>query len=73
MIVDGAAAARAYRADLREDAHELPELNLCSCIGSRAACNAEWSSKGDNIAAVIFVNVVEGGGFKEIDEIAGEP
>jgi branched-chain amino acid transport system substrate-binding protein len=34
---------------------------------------AEWNRKGDNVAAVIFVNVVEGGRFKEIDEIAGEP
>jgi branched-chain amino acid transport system substrate-binding protein len=34
---------------------------------------AQWNRKGDNVAAVIFVNVVEGGRFKEIDEIAGEP
>jgi len=27
--------------------------------------------QGDNVAAVIFVNTVEGGRFKEIDEIAG--
>jgi hypothetical protein len=27
----------------------------------------------DNVAAVIFVNAVEGGRFKEVDEIAGEP
>ena len=34
---------------------------------------AQWSRKGDNVAAVILVNVVEGGRFKEVDEIAGEP
>jgi branched-chain amino acid transport system substrate-binding protein len=34
---------------------------------------ARWNPKGDNVAAVIFVNVVEDGRFKEIDEIAGEP
>jgi hypothetical protein len=28
--------------------------------------------KGDNVAAVIFINTVEGGRFKEIAEIAGE-
>jgi len=33
----------------------------------------QWNSKGDNVAAVIFVNVVENGGFREVDEIAGEP
>jgi len=26
--------------DLREDAHELPKLDLRGCIGNRAACNA---------------------------------
>src|SRR5262245_60935876 len=30
----------------------------------------QWSEKGDNKAAVIFVNVVEGGRFKEVDEIS---
>ena len=29
----------------------------------------EWDAKGDNTAAVIFVNTVEGGRFKEIDQI----
>jgi branched-chain amino acid transport system substrate-binding protein len=29
----------------------------------------EWDAKGDNKAAVIFVNVVEGDHFKEVDEI----
>jgi len=28
-----------------------------------------WDAKGDNVAAVIFVNVVEGEQFKEIGEI----
>ena len=31
----------------------------------------EWDGKGDNKAAVIFVNTVEGGRFKEIGAIAG--
>jgi branched-chain amino acid transport system substrate-binding protein len=29
----------------------------------------EWSAKGDNLAAVIFVNKVEGDRFQEIDQI----
>jgi branched-chain amino acid transport system substrate-binding protein len=31
-----------------------------------------WDAKGDNTAAVIFVNVVEDHRFKEIDQIAGK-
>ena len=31
----------------------------------------EWDAKGDNVAAVIFVNTVEDHRFKEIDQIAG--
>jgi branched-chain amino acid transport system substrate-binding protein len=31
----------------------------------------EWDTKGDNMAAVIFLNRVEGGQFKEIGEITG--
>jgi branched-chain amino acid transport system substrate-binding protein len=33
----------------------------------------EWDEKGDNKAAVIFVNIVDGDHFKEIDQIAGVP
>jgi branched-chain amino acid transport system substrate-binding protein len=29
----------------------------------------EWDAKGDNVAAVIFLNTVEGGRFKEVGEI----
>ena len=33
----------------------------------------EWDAKGDNVAAVIYVNGVEGERFKEIDQITGLP
>ena len=33
----------------------------------------EWNEKGDNKAAVVFVNTVDGDRFKEIDEIGGTP
>src|SRR5215831_4027317 len=33
----------------------------------------EWDAKGDNVAAVIYVNGVEGDRFKEIDQITGLP
>ena len=29
----------------------------------------EWDAKGDNMAAVIFLNTVEGGRFKEVGEL----
>ena len=32
----------------------------------------EWDAKGDNTAAVVFVNVVEGNRFKEVGEITRE-
>jgi branched-chain amino acid transport system substrate-binding protein len=32
----------------------------------------EWDAKGDNLAAVIFVNTVEDHRFKEIDQIGGK-
>jgi branched-chain amino acid transport system substrate-binding protein len=31
----------------------------------------EWDEKGDNVAGVIFVNVVDGDHFREIDQIGG--
>ena len=31
----------------------------------------DWTEKGDNKAAVIFVNTVDGDHFREIDEIVG--
>jgi len=31
-----------------------------------------WDAKGDNTAAVIFLNVVEGDRFKEVGEVSWE-
>jgi len=31
----------------------------------------QWTEKGDNKSAVIFVNVVDGDRFKQIDQIGG--
>jgi hypothetical protein len=45
MIVDGAVVARRL-ADVREDAYELPNLNLCRCAGNCAACDAIRSPGG---------------------------
>ncbi|HEY6258256.1 MAG TPA: branched-chain amino acid ABC transporter substrate-binding protein [Xanthobacteraceae bacterium] len=54
-------------------AEVLAAMQATRFQGIAYARPAEWNRKGDNVAAVIFVNVVEGGRFKEIDEIAGEP
>jgi branched-chain amino acid transport system substrate-binding protein len=51
----------------------LAAMRATKVQGIAYAGPAQWNRKGDNVAAVIFVNVVEGGRFKEIDEIAGEP
>jgi branched-chain amino acid transport system substrate-binding protein len=54
-------------------AEVLAAMRATKVQGIAYAGPAQWNRKGDNVAAVIFVNVVEGGRFKEIDEIAGEP
>ena len=51
----------------------LAAMRAARFQGIAYSAPAQWSPKGDNLAAVIFVNTVEGGRFKEIDEIAGEP
>jgi branched-chain amino acid transport system substrate-binding protein len=54
-------------------AEVLAAMQAMRFQGIAYARPAQWNRKGDNVAAVIFVNVVEGGRFKEVDEIAGEP
>jgi branched-chain amino acid transport system substrate-binding protein len=54
-------------------AEVLAAMRATRFQGIAYARPAEWNRKGDNVGAVIFVNTVEGGRFKEIDEIAGEP
>jgi len=48
----------------------LAALKAIRFQGIAYAKPVQWNAKGDNIAAVIFVNAVEGGQFKEIDQIA---
>ena len=42
-----------------------------SGFGASVASRNYQNAKGDNVSAVIFVNVVEGDHFREIDQIAG--
>ena len=48
----------------------LAALKAVNFQGVAYAKPVQWNAKGDNIAAVIFVNAVEGDRFKEIDQIA---
>ena len=50
-------------------AEVLAALKGIKLQGIAYARPVEWSEKGDNLAAVIFVNKVEGGRFQEIDQI----
>jgi branched-chain amino acid transport system substrate-binding protein len=54
-------------------AEVLAALKATRFQGIAYARPAQWNPKGDNVAAVIFVNAIEGGRFKEVDEIASEP
>lgn len=48
---------------------KLASLKSIKFQGIAYARPIEWNRKGDNAAAVIFVNVVEGDHFKEVDQI----
>jgi branched-chain amino acid transport system substrate-binding protein len=65
--------AAASRKGLPTRAEVLAAMKATRFQGIAYARPAQWSRNGDNLAAVIFVNVVEDGRFKEVDEIAGEP
>jgi branched-chain amino acid transport system substrate-binding protein len=65
--------AAATRKAVPTRAEVLAAMRAIQFQGIAYARPAEWDRKGDNLGAVIYVNVVDGGRFKEIDEIAGQP
>jgi branched-chain amino acid transport system substrate-binding protein len=65
--------AAATRKAVPTRAEVLAAMRAIRFQGIAYARPAEWDRKGDNLGAVIYVNVVDGGRFKEIDEIAGQP
>ncbi len=67
MIEQAAAAKKAMPAR----AEVLSAMKGLKFQGIAYARPVEWNAKGDNVAAVIFVNVVEGDHFREVDQIAG--
>jgi branched-chain amino acid transport system substrate-binding protein len=70
-----AAIAQAARAKgaLPNRAEVVSALRQVQFQGIAYAHPVAWDAKGDNTAAVIFVNTVADGRFKEIDEITGVP
>ena len=61
-------AAKAHRR-LPSRAEVVEVLRALKFQGVAYARPIEWDAKGDNVSAVIFVNVVEGDHFKEVGEI----
>ena len=66
------AAARA-KSGLPARADVLAALKGMTFQGVAYAAPVSWDAKGDNRAAVIFVNEVDGDRFREIDQIGGAP
>jgi branched-chain amino acid transport system substrate-binding protein len=73
IVMAAIEAAAAAKKAVPSRAEVLSAMKAVHFQGIAYARPAAWSPKGDNLAAVIFVNAVENGHFREIDEIAGEP
>jgi branched-chain amino acid transport system substrate-binding protein len=73
IVMAAIAQAAAVKKAAPTRAEVLAAMRATHFQGIAYAGPAQWNPKGDNVAAVIFVNAVEGGRFKEVDEIAGEP
>jgi len=73
IVMAAIAQAAAAKKALPTRAEVLAAMKATRFQGVAYARPAQWNPKGDNVAAVIFVNTVEGGRFKEVDEIAGDP
>jgi branched-chain amino acid transport system substrate-binding protein len=73
MIMMAIEQASVGRQAMPTRADVLAAMKSLRFQGIAYARPVEWNGKGDNTGAVIFVNVVEGRAFKEIDEISAEP
>ena len=65
-------AAARKTGGLPSRAEVLAAMRALHFQGIAYARPVEWDEKGDNRAAVIFLNVVEGDRFKEIGEVGAE-
>lgn len=52
-------------------AEVVAAMRVLKFQGIAYARPVEWNTKGDNLSAVIFINVIDGDHFREIDQIAG--
>jgi branched-chain amino acid transport system substrate-binding protein len=63
--------AAAAKKGMPTRAEVLSAMKSLRFQGIAYARPVQWTAKGDNEAAVIFVNVVDGDHFREVDQIAG--
>jgi branched-chain amino acid transport system substrate-binding protein len=72
LVIHAIEEAARERTALPSRADVLAALRRTRFQGIAYARPVEWDAKGDNRAAVIFLNVVEGDRFKEIGELTAE-
>ena len=71
ILIGAIERAATSRHAMPERADVVAAMRAVPFQGIAYARAVEWDAKGDNIAAVIFVNTVEDHRFKEIDQIGG--
>ena len=71
IVLDAIERAATSRHGMPGRADVVAAMRAGPFQGIAYARAVEWDAKGDNVAAVIFVNTVEGQRFKEIDQIGG--
>jgi branched-chain amino acid transport system substrate-binding protein len=71
ILINAIERAATSRRGMPARADVVAALRAGPFQGIAYARAVEWDAKGDNVAALIFVNTVEEHRFKEIDQIAG--
>jgi branched-chain amino acid transport system substrate-binding protein len=71
IVMAAIEAAAKAKNGLPTRAEVLAALKSLTFQGVAYAAPVAWDAKGDNKAAVIFVNDIDGGRFREIDQIGG--
>ena len=72
VVMSAIEAAATKKGGMPDRADVLAALKDAKFQGVAYAAPEAFDAKGDNIAAVIFVNDVDGDRFREIDQIGGE-
>ena len=70
VLMAAIAEAAKNRTTQPSRADVVTALRSMTFQGIAYAKPVQWTEKGDNRAAVIFINVVDGDRFKQIDQIA---